>query len=92
MFTYKHQGKIQTSLHNQTKLNFSNLLTSDLFTPSLVQVQLVQGDIFLEDPRTISRPLTLHWVTSSFQCVGSMSGLSWQWARGLLQKNNKIVY
>ena len=56
-----------------------------LLTPSLVQVQLVQGEIFLDDPRTMSWPLTRHWVTSSFQWVKSMSGLSWQGARGLLQ-------
>ena len=36
-------------------------------TPSLVQVQLVHGEIFLEEPNSMSNPLTRHCVTSSRQ-------------------------
>ena len=41
--------------------------TTNILTPSFVQVQLVQGDIFLEDPNEMSKPFTRHCVTSSLQ-------------------------
>ena len=45
-----------------------------MITPSFVQVQLVQGDIFLEDPSSMSSPLTRHCVTSSRQWLRSKYG------------------
>lgn len=53
--------------------------------PSLVQVQLVQGEILEEEPSTMLMPLTRHWVTSSRQWLRSMSGREWQGTRGLLK-------
>ena len=55
-------------------------------TPSFVQVQLVHGDIFLEEPRVMSSPLTRHCVTSSLQWVTSISGKARHGTRGFLSK------
>ena len=44
-----------------------------LITPSFVHVQLVQGEIFLEDPMAMLSPFTLHCVTSSLQWERSRS-------------------
>ena len=77
-------GQIQ--LVGMKKWHPSHDVINECFlTPSLVQVQLVQGEIFREDPSTMSSPLTLHWVTSSFQWLTSISGLSWHGARGFLE-------
>ena len=55
-------------------LNFFSFFLARIFfekimiiTPSFVQVQLVHGEIFLEDPRIMSSPFTRHCVTSSRQ-------------------------
>ncbi len=61
------------------------LQNSVLRTPSFVQVQLVHGEIFLEDPMAMLSPLTLHCVTSSRQWDRSRSGMEWQGTRGFLE-------
>ena len=53
-------------------------------TPSFVQVQLVHGKIFLDDPSEMSNPFTLHCVTSALQWLKSMSGKDLHGTRGFL--------
>ena len=57
-----------------------------MLTPSFVQVQLVHGDIFLEDPNEMSKPFTRHCVTSSLQWLTSISGKDRQGTLGFLFK------
>ena len=64
----------------------------DLRTPSLVQVQLVHGDIFFEDPSAMLIPFTRHWVTSSRQWVMSRSAMERQGTRGFLKINRSTWY
>ena len=60
-------------------------------TPSFVHVQLVQGEIFLDDPNEMSSPFTRHWVTSSLQWLKSISGKDLHGTRGLLKGKDKIA-
>ena len=71
--TLSLQGKSISTQRIQKSLQLAHDGFFLVLTPSLVHVQLVQGEIFLEDPMAMLRPLTLHWVTSSLQWLRSRS-------------------